>query len=130
MGRHEVSMKCQVIPILRIFDEEKAKDFYLGFLGMKLDWAHRFEPGFPIYMQVSKGDLVLHLSEHSGDCTPGSKVFVNVEDLDALYREVSSRQYTYCKPGIEQAPWGGRCFTVTDPFSNKVLFNEASNESR
>ncbi|MHA7809819.1 MAG: glyoxalase superfamily protein [Marinobacter adhaerens] len=120
-------MEFQPIPILRIFDEDKAKEFYLGFLGMKLDWEHRFEKDFPIYMQVSKGNLVFHLSEHSGDCTPGSKVFVNVKDLDSLYQEVTSRQYKYSKPAIEQAPWGDRGFTVTDPFSNSVLFNEPAN---
>lgn len=120
-------MEFQSIPILRIFDEQKAKEFYLGFLGMKLDWEHRFEPGFPIYMQVSRDNLVFHLSEHSGDCTPGSKVFVNVSDFDFLYQEITSRPYKYNNPSIEQAPWGDRCFTVTDPFSNKVLFNESAN---
>lgn len=117
-------MDFQTIPILRIFDEQKAKEFYIGFLGMKIDWEHRFEEGFPIYMQVSMGNLVFHLSEHSGDCTPGSKVFVNVSDLDGLFQKITSRPYTYSKPSIEQAPWGDRCFTVTDPFSNRVLFNE------
>ena len=48
------------------------------------DWEHRFEEDFPIYMQVSKENLVFHLSEHSGDYTPGSKAFVNVSDLDTL----------------------------------------------
>ncbi|MFZ6801342.1 glyoxalase superfamily protein [Undibacterium sp. Di24W] len=120
-------MEFQTIPILRIFDEDKAKEFYLDFLGMELDWEHRFEPNFPIYMQVSKGNLVFHLSEHSGDCTPGSKVFVNVEDLDSLYSELASRPYKYNKPAIELASWGDRCLTVTDPFSNKVLFNEPAN---
>ncbi len=70
------SLEFQTIPILRIFDEDKAREFHLGFLGMKLDWEHRFGPDFPIYMQVSKGNLVFHLSEHSGDCTPGSSVLV------------------------------------------------------
>jgi len=28
----------QVIPMLRIFNVEKARDFYLHFLGFKLDW--------------------------------------------------------------------------------------------
>ncbi|WP_087026598.1 glyoxalase superfamily protein [Thaumasiovibrio subtropicus] len=116
-------MKSQTIPITRIFDEQKAKDFYLGFLGMTLDWEHRFGDDFPLYMQVSKGDFVLHLSEHSGDCTPGSKLFVNVSDLDALFKEISAKAYPYCKPEIEEAPWGGHCFTVVDPFSNKILFN-------
>ena len=120
-------MDFQAIPIIRIFDEEKAKEFYLQFLGMNLDWEHRFQQDFPIYIQVSRGNLVFHLSEHSGDCTPGSKVFVNVSDIDSLFQEITSRPYKYSKPSIEQAPWGGRCFTVTDPFSNKVLFNEQEN---
>jgi len=117
-------MDFQTIPILRIFDEVKAKEFYLEFLGMTLDWEHRFEQDFPVYMQVSKDNLVLHLSEHSGDCTPGSKVFVNVSDLDGLFNEIKARTYRYNSPSIEQAPWGNRTFTVTDPFSNKLLFNE------
>ncbi|WP_373095204.1 glyoxalase superfamily protein [Zhongshania sp.] len=42
-------MDFQTIPIMRIFDEEKAKDFYLGYLGMQLDWAHRFAAELPNY---------------------------------------------------------------------------------
>jgi len=30
-----------VIPILRIVDVAKAAEFYLGFLGFKVDWDHR-----------------------------------------------------------------------------------------
>ena len=48
----EPVMEFQTIPVIRIFDVDKAKAFYLEFLGMKLDWEHCFEPGFPIYMQV------------------------------------------------------------------------------
>ena len=117
-------MRFQAIPIIRIFDEAKAKQFYLEFLGMSLDWEHRLEPGFPIYMQVSKGDLVFHLSEHSGDCSPGSKTFVNTEALESLHHEITSRGYSYSRPEIATAPWGDRMFEVVDPFSNKILFNE------
>ena len=117
-------MPLNAIPIIRIFDEEKAKDFYLNFLGMKLDWEHRFEDDLPIYMQVSKDGLVLHLSEHSGDCTPGSKVFVNTHNLEELYTEITSRTYHYCKPQIKTAPWEAMTFEVVDPFSNRILFNQ------
>jgi uncharacterized glyoxalase superfamily protein PhnB len=117
----------QVIPAIKIFDEEKAREFYSGFLGMKLDWEHRFEPDFPVYMQVSRGNRVFHLSEHSGDCAPGSKVFVTANELDNLYSEIISRGYKYNKPEITTAPWGARVCEVVDPFSNKVLFNEQQN---
>ena len=117
-------MKFQSIPIMRIFDEEKAKEFYLGFLGMSLDWEHRFEADSPIYMQVSRDDLVFHLSEHSGDCTPGSKVFVNTNEIDKLHEEITSKGHKYNRPEITVAPWGDRVLEVVDPFSNKVLFND------
>jgi hypothetical protein len=32
----------QTIPLLRIFDVERAKAFYVGFLGFAIDWEHRF----------------------------------------------------------------------------------------
>ena len=57
-----------VTPVLRIFDEEKARDFYVGFLGFEIAFEHRFEPNTPIYMGLSLGDVHLHLSEHHGDC--------------------------------------------------------------
>ncbi len=43
----------QTVPILRIFDLAKAREFYCDFLGFKVDWEHRFKPGLPMYMQVS-----------------------------------------------------------------------------
>lgn len=64
-------------PILRSFDEVKAKEFYIDFLGFNLDWSHRFEEDFPLYMQVSKDECVLHISEHHGDCSPGSAIRID-----------------------------------------------------
>lgn len=75
---------------------------------------------------MSKDDLVFHLSEHSGDCTPGSKTFVQVSDIDTLFNEIAGKDYKLNKPQIEIAVRGDRCFTVTDPFSNRILFNEES----
>jgi len=117
-------MQFQAIPIIRIFDEKKAKEFYLDFLGMSLDWEHRFEDDYPIYMQVSKGNLVFHLSEHSGDCSPGSKTFVNTNDIEGLHQEVIAKGYRYSRPEVTTAPWGDKVFEVVDPFSNRILFNE------
>ena len=65
-----------IVPILRIFDVAKADEFYQGFLGFKVDWDHRFDDNAPLYRQVSGGDLVLHLSEHHGDGSPGARLRV------------------------------------------------------
>ena len=61
---------ARAVPIFRIFSLEKAREFYLDFLGFKVDWEARFEPDAPVYMQVSRNGLVFHLSEHHGDGTP------------------------------------------------------------
>jgi uncharacterized glyoxalase superfamily protein PhnB len=114
----------QVIPILRIFDVEKAKEFYVGYLGFKVDWEHRFEDNSPLYMQVSLGEFVLHLSEHYGDGCPGSTVFVKVTGLEEYHKELTAKNYKYLRPGIEDAPWKAKCVNVIDPFGNRIRFNE------
>ena len=40
------------IPIIRSFDEAKAKEFYIDFLGFRVDWEHRFDENAPLYMQL------------------------------------------------------------------------------
>lgn len=110
------------IPILRIFDEGKARDFYLGFLGFVLDWEHRFEAGMPIYAQISRGGCILHLSGHHGDASPGSAVRIEVDDIDGYHAEVSAKGYAFMRPGIEQKPWGTREMEVIDPFFNRLHF--------
>ena len=111
------------IPVLRIFSEEKAREFYLDFLGFTQDWEHRFGDNFPIYLQIRRSDLVLHLSEHNGDASPGSTVFVPTEDIDALHLELSAKDYKYAKPGIDDLPWG-RQIQLGDPFGNRIRFCE------
>src|SRR5215831_10764313 len=114
----------QVIPIFRIFDVEKAKEFYVEYLGFKVDWEHRFEANSPLYMQVSLGDFVLHLSEHYGDGCHGSTVFVKVTGLEDYHKELTAKNYKYLRPGIEVAPWQAKCVNVIDPFGKRIRFNE------
>lgn len=111
------------VPILRVFSVEKAIEFYVGYLGFALGWEHRFGDDFPLYAQVSRAGLKLHLSEHHGDGTPASAVFIPVTDIDAFHRELSGKDYQYLKPGIETDPWG-RNFELTDPFGNRLRFCE------
>ena len=114
----------RIAPIFRIFSLEKAREFYIDFLGCKVDWEHRFEPSGPVYMQVSRDELVLHLSEHHGDGTPGSVVYVYMTDIAALHRELNDKKYRYNRPGLEQMEWGMMQMTVIDPFNNRICFGE------
>jgi len=56
--------------VVRIFSVEKAKEFYVAFLGFSVDWEHHFDDNSPAYLQVSRNGLLLHLSEHHGDGCP------------------------------------------------------------
>jgi uncharacterized glyoxalase superfamily protein PhnB len=114
----------RTVPILRIFDVDKAKEFYVGYVGCKVDWEHRFSDNSPLYMQVSLGALVIHLSEHHGDGCPGSVIRVEVTGLRDFHRALAAKKYRYLNPGIEETPWGSLCMTLLDPFGNRLSFDE------
>ena len=113
-------------PIMRIFDVAKAKDFYVDYLGFKIDFEHRFGPTFPLYMSVSRAGLTLHLSEHHGDGTPGHIVYVRMRNMRGFHKELLSRPGHYQNPEINEEGPGGPSFYVWDPFGNVLRFAEQS----
>ncbi len=112
------------IPLMRIFDVVKAKDFYVGFLGFAVDWEHRMDDRSPVYLQISRGQLILHLTEHHGDCCPGSTVFVWMRGIQDFHTTITSRGYGYMRPSLEKTFYNSLCIEVTDPFGNRIRFNE------
>ncbi|MCK0197614.1 glyoxalase superfamily protein [Ancylobacter sp. 6x-1] len=110
-------------PVLRIFDEAKARAFYLDFLGFRLDWEHRFAPDAPLYAQVSRAGLLLHLSAHHGDATPGATVFVGMEQIALFHAELTAKDNPQMRPGLDRLDWGIQ-MEVTDPFANRIRFCE------
>lgn len=114
----------RTVPIFRIFSLEKAREFYLDYLGFKVDWEHRFTPDAPVHMQVSRDALVLHLSEHHGSGSPGAIAYVYMTGVRELHQELSGKNYPYLRPGLLEQEWGMTELTVTDPFYNKITFGE------
>ena len=114
----------KTIPILRIFSVGKAKEFYVEYLGFSVDWEHNFVGNTPAYLQVSRAGLTLHLSEHHGDCCPGSTVLVWMTGIEEFHREITAKGYKYLRPGIETTFYDARCVQVIDPFGNRIRFNE------
>lgn len=114
----------KVIPILRIFNHDKAIEFYRDWLGFKIVWEHYFEVNTPVYMAVEKEGMILHLSEHHGDGTPGTHVYVECSGIKEFHKELSAKNYKYNKPGLEETFCNTWSVTVIDPFNNKISFNE------
>lgn len=114
----------RAMPIVRIFDIPKAHEFYLDFLGFQIDWEHRFHDNAPLYMQVTRAGLSLHLSEHAGDASPGGNMVVYMPGgLRAFHAELLAKNYRSMRPGLSQEDWGLEMM-VTDPFSNRIRFME------
>jgi catechol 2,3-dioxygenase-like lactoylglutathione lyase family enzyme len=113
-----------VTPILRIFDVAKAKEFYIDYLSFNLDWQHQFEENFPLYLQVSLDRCILHLSEHHGDCSPGSAIRIAVDGIDQLHQALTEKDYKFLKPSVASTPWNTKEMQVIDPFGNKIVFYE------
>ena len=83
--------------------------------------------GSPFWMQVAMRDVVIALSEHHGDGSPGANIsLVNFEGLETYHRLLLGKNYLYMKPGLRQVDWdpGTLEMTVIDPFYNKLIFNE------
>ena len=74
----EIALKG--IPTFRILDYNKATDFYIQALGFNIDWEHRFGSNEPVYMQISRNGLTLHLSENKRYET-GVIIFVETREL-------------------------------------------------
>ena len=111
----------KTIPILRMFDEIKAREFYLDFLGFSVEFEHRFETDLPLYLGISRNGLHLHLSEHHGDASPGSTIFVPMQNIELLRDELQGKRYGYGRPDIVQQGWG-QVLEVYDPFGNRIRF--------
>ncbi|MHA7985925.1 glyoxalase superfamily protein [Rathayibacter sp. CAU 1779] len=110
------------VPILRTFPGEEAERFYVGYLGFRVDWEHRFGDGMPLYRQVSREGCVLHLSEHHGDATPGSAVRIRVADVHALQRRLEADPLYPLRIGVTVEEWGAD-LVVPDPFGNRLVFH-------
>ncbi|MCX5169681.1 glyoxalase superfamily protein [Streptomyces antibioticus] len=103
-------MDEEVIPVLRVADAAAAVTWYER-LGFAQQWEHRFEPGFPAFVEVARGGVRLFLSEHTGDARPDTLVYLRVRDVDAVAAEFGVP--------VEHAPWA-REVELRDPDGNRL----------
>ena len=111
----------QVVPTLRITNYEQSKAFYVDGLGFAVEWEHRFEPQFPVFMSIIRDGMQVFLSEHTGDCQVGGLVYFFVPNVDACYSELQTKQIAVKEPPNERIK-GIRSMTVLDPDGNQLRF--------
>ena len=114
-------MSQTVTPQFRITDARRSIAFYVDGLGFKIDWDHRFEPGFPVFMQLTRAGQSIFLTEHAGDCKVGGAAYFVVPDVDACYQDFVARGVAPAEPPANM-PWGRREMVVSDPDGNRLRF--------
>ena len=114
----------QTIPILRMFDYQKAVAFYVEWMEFKIMWEHVFEEYSPKYLEVVRDGVTLHLSEHHGDASPGAKIFLWCSGLRDYHSMLLDKKYRHNRPSLEETFYGSWCMEVIDPFGNRLSFNE------
>ncbi|MCZ4353223.1 glyoxalase superfamily protein [Roseovarius aestuarii] len=110
------------VPILRSFDAQAARAFYLDFLGFSLLFEHRFDPDAPLYMGLTLGACELHISEHHGDATPGSALRIELADVHAYCKLLNAKQYQNARPAVQHQDWGWDDMIIADPAGNRLIF--------
>ena len=104
-------MDEEVVPVLRVEDAGRAVAWYER-LGFQKEWEHQFEPGFPWFVSVARGDVRLYLSEHTGDARPDTLIHLYVKDIDTVSLE-------FGVPVDEEGLAGREC-ALTDPDGNRL----------
>ncbi len=116
--------KLKGVPTFRITNYKKAIEFYIDLLGFSIDWEHRFGKTEPVYMQISKNGLVLHLSENKRYKT-GVIIFVETKGIEKFHDSILNRKSKNQIPDILTTNWKTKQMEIEDPFGNLLRFNES-----
>jgi uncharacterized glyoxalase superfamily protein PhnB len=112
------------VPTLRVRDASAAARYFCEQLGFAKDWEHRFEPGLPLFVSVSRDRVALPLSEHTGDGPLEVRVYIYVQDPRALFNELKSRgARIVMEPELQS--YGTLEFIVEDLDGNRIRFGRA-----
>jgi catechol 2,3-dioxygenase-like lactoylglutathione lyase family enzyme len=118
----EYPMFKYAIPVLHVTSSAAAEEFYCKRLGFTQSFAYRpFGGADPCYMGLTRDDVELHLSSFSGDGVAGGVVFVGVENVDELHKELKANGVVIDLEPTDQS-WGNREMYVHDADRNSIRF--------
>ena len=110
-----------IIPTFRTRDACITEAFYRDKLGFRTTWEHDAGDGHPVFLEIARDDVAIHLSEHAGDGPESVSVYVNVANARALFDAVTAMgAETHGAP--EQMEWGEVVFSLSDPDGNVLRF--------
>ena len=85
-----------------------AEEFYCDRLGFRQAFAYRpFGGADPCYMGLTRDNVEVHISSFPGDGVAGGVVFLGVEDVDELHKELNAKGVIIDLEPTDQS-WGNR----------------------
>lgn len=125
-GIFKAAAMTKTIPVLRVFDYELAIDFYVNWLGFKIDWEKKPEEG-PFQIRLFLKEIVLHLVQYPDKGSMGTWVMITDFKNMVPYRKIISlKGKKFVKPELRQVPGEPNTLSmiVLDPFYNRIEFRE------
>lgn len=114
------------IPVIRMLNEKESRAFYLDYLGFETDWEHRFgeTSDSPLYMQIRRGDAVLHLNGHAESDAPTTEVRIPVKGIEHYRDYLVAKDAKYETPEVVDPRYEGRNtdMNMLDPSNNHLVF--------
>ncbi|GJM43171.1 MAG: hypothetical protein DHS20C21_00130 [Gemmatimonadota bacterium] len=116
-------MLKHAIPVIHCTSSARAEQFYCRLLGFDRRFAYRPQESLPdpCYLGLLRDGAAIHVSSFPGDGAVGSAVYVVVDDVDTLYKELAGRGVQISLEPTDQT-WGNREMYVDDPDGNSVRF--------
>jgi hypothetical protein len=121
LSSHDVVLQPPV-PVLRVASAIEARKFYVDFLGFAVDWGWSEDPHRPLYAQVSRSGVSLHLSDEPIG-NGATQLLIRMTGLDALREELSHKAHPYAL-SLRETQDDRRELQVTDSFGNVLRFSE------
>ena len=111
------------IPVLHVTNSQEAEDFYCRLLGFQKEFDYLLDENKsdPCYLGVRREKAWIHLSSFSGDAVAGGVVFILVDNVDLLHRELVNKGVAINLPPTDQT-WGNREMYIKDPDGNSIRF--------
>src|SRR2546423_53928 len=112
------------IPVLHVTSSIAAEDFYCRQLGFHRDYAYRpFGGTDPCYMGLSRDEARFHVSSFAGDAVAGGVIYLLVDDVDSIHKELVAKGVAIDTGPINQ-DWGNREMYVKDADRNSIRFTQ------
>lgn len=118
-------------PFVRCSDIQVSLKFYTDKIDFDVVQAPDPDPEsfMSMYAYLKRGESTIHLSQHAGDGVFGSVLYVQVRDLDEVYRTfIANGLKKQETSGIIMEPveqtWGMKEFYVADPDGNRIRFGQ------